>query len=107
MTDDRVAPRSLLDRPQPLGILPTQWFWRQEHAPVIRWGFALLAGVTVLVTVALTDSVIVAGLVPPLVLLLANGLLEKYVRQQVAKRRVELAERTAEALPDADSRRCE
>ncbi|MFO7567535.1 MAG: hypothetical protein R6X02_33130 [Enhygromyxa sp.] len=80
-------PQSLLEHPQRLGILPTQWFWKQQNPPAIRWGFALLAGLTVGVTLLLTDSVLVAGLVPPLVLVLANGLLEKYIRRQVLKRR--------------------
>lgn len=93
---------SLLDRPQRLGILPTQWFWKQENSPIIRWGFALLAGLTVWITVALTDSILVAGLVPPLVLLLANGLLEKYIRQQALKRRraLEQPDDAAQALDD-------
>jgi hypothetical protein len=81
------ANRSLLDRPQRLGILPSYWFWKQENPPAIRWGFALLAAVTVYLTVMLADSVITAAIIPPLVLLLAQGLLEKYVRRQAMKRR--------------------
>jgi hypothetical protein len=79
----------LLDRPQPLGILPSYWFWRDpETSRLASWLLAPLAGVTVLVLMlAWSFNPIVGGLVGALLIVLANGLLEKYVRRQAIKRR--------------------
>lgn len=89
ITATEAKPRSLLDRPQPLGILPTYWFWRDpETSKLARWLMAPLAGVTVLVIVLASNfHPLVAGLVAASVMVLANGLLERYVRHQATKRR--------------------
>jgi hypothetical protein len=63
--------RHLLDRPQPLGFLPTWWFWNVtlvalNFVPLPSLAKAVIAGSTII---------------------LANGLLEKYVRRQAMKRR--------------------
>jgi hypothetical protein len=97
-TDD--TPSSLLDHPQRLGILPTRWFWDQENSPALRWASGLFAGLVVLVTLLLTNNIFVAGLVPPLILLLALGLFEKYIRHQALKRRASAETQAPDALPE-------
>jgi hypothetical protein len=93
--------RSLLDRPQRLGVMPTWWFWRdRENWRYIRWPFTIFV-------VALVMGLALVGLplkaVLPLYLaayFLALGSVEKYIRHQALKRRA-LAEREApDALPE-------
>jgi hypothetical protein len=82
---DSTEQRFLLDRPQRLGILPTRWFW-DENWHLVRWGFGALAAVTYLVLSLISPHPIVGGLIAGAVIVLANGLLEKYVRRQAMKR---------------------
>src|SRR5690606_659183 len=105
ITATEAKPRSLLDRPQPLGILPTYWFWRDpETSKLGRWLMAPLAGATVLVVVlASSFHPLVAGLVAASVMVLATGLLEKYVRHQATKRRVLAASAAGAMLAEAST----
>jgi hypothetical protein len=92
--------RSLLDRPQRLGILPTWWFWNdRENWRHVGWAFGALVVVMSIVLLFVELSPLVAGLIAGSTILLAQGLLEKYVRRQVIARR-RLA--SAEALDELE-----
>jgi hypothetical protein len=89
-------PGRYLETPQRLGILPTLHFWNRrdvwKHA---RWFTAPLAGLGALVTGLAWDSVHpglmpVVGLASGVPVVLAHGLLERYVRRRVLERRREL-----------------
>jgi hypothetical protein len=80
--------RYLLDRPQRFGILPTWWFWRdRKNWRMVGWGFGIIAAVTNVILAIVQPHPLIGGLVAGLVIILANGLLEKYVRRQAVKRR--------------------
>lgn len=99
-TDEREAPeRHLLDRPQPLGILPTWWFWNQrENWRLVGWGFGLFAAVITITIPLLNLHPLMAGLVAAGALMMAIGLLEKYVRHQAERRRALAAAEAGETL---------
>lgn len=67
--------------PQRLGILPSFWFWNQkEHWRLVRWPFAGLAALLVLIVSLTHVPAVVAGVVASVSMTLALGLLERYVR---------------------------
>ena len=78
----------MLDHPQRLGILPTWWFWNdRENWRHVGWAFGALVVVMSIVLAFVQLRPLVAGLIAGLTILLAQGLLEKYVRGQMMKRR--------------------
>ncbi|MFO7563053.1 MAG: hypothetical protein R6X02_10460 [Enhygromyxa sp.] len=86
--------RYLLERPQPLGILPTRWFWNErENWREVGWMFGLLAMGTVMLLSFISLPPLASVLLAPSVIILANGLLERYIRRKALERR--------EALPKA------
>lgn len=94
--------RHLLEQPQPLGILPTWWFWNnRENWRLVRWPFAILvfALLTILAVLSLPLAVELAALVG--VFCLSLGGLEKYVRLRALERRA-LAEGDSEPKQVAD-----
>ncbi|MFO7565505.1 MAG: hypothetical protein R6X02_22880 [Enhygromyxa sp.] len=85
-------PRSLLDHPQRFGILPTKWFWRdndRENWRRIRWWFFVPLLIT-MAAVYSTGNMLLFMTVPPVVMVLLLGLLEKYIRHRATKRRAML-----------------
>jgi hypothetical protein len=85
------AKRSLLDRPQSFGFLPTWWFWNDWEAQRLLLPLALFA-VPVSLVINLLQVYwglgawvsIVAGI---LISILMMGLVERYVRAQARMRR--------------------
>jgi hypothetical protein len=101
----RAKERRLLDHPQPLGILPTWWFWNdRKNWRLVGWGFGLLAAIVVLVLPIFHLHPLVGGAIAAAVVVLANGLLEKYIRRQALKRRA-LADAALAGEKDVDGRR--
>jgi hypothetical protein len=82
--------RTLLDRPQALGVLPTWWFWNQpDNWRLVRWPFAVL----VVLLMVILDLLAIGPLAYVLVivgsLVLGTGLLEGYVRRRALRRRAD------------------
>ena len=103
MTSESMLPvRHLTDRPQRLGILPTWWYWRdRENWRSIAWPFttfvialAIVLGYSELPTMVWMPIYVAAYFV-------ALGSVEKYVRVQASKRRLELAQLGHETSEDA------
>lgn len=94
----------LLDRPQPLAILPSWWFWNErDNWALIKVPFIGLASITLAVVILLDLPLWAAFVVSDVVLWLGLGLFERYIRRS-ARRRFRL--RPTEALaassaPDA------
>jgi|SRR5690606_10147241 len=105
---DRAAEqRHLLDRPQPLGFLPTWWFWNnRENWRLVGWMFAILAVATLVALEFVPLPSLAKAAIAGSTIILANGLLEKYVRHQAMKRRRALAEGDVpvESLPPSAPR---
>jgi hypothetical protein len=88
--------RSLLDTPQPLGILPTRWFWAdRKNRRLAGWLFGTLVFVMLVILNAFALHPVLDAAIIAAVLLLARGLLEKYVRHKTLQRRRALAEHLA------------
>ena len=92
-------PGRYLETPQRLGILPTLHFWnRRDVWKSGRWLIAPVAGVSALCT-GLASAAVNPWLVPLVGLasgvpvILAHGLLERYVRRRVRDRARGLPER--------------
>lgn len=93
--------RHLTDRPQRLGILPTWWFWRdRENWRLIARPFtifvislAIILGSSELPTMVWMPIYVAAYFV-------ALGSVEKYVRVQASKRRLESAQLDHETSED-------
>ncbi len=86
--------RSLLDKKQTLGIIPTAWFWTHENQKPIAWFLfplsALLALIGFFITKALGGSTLMLlalTYIPPFLLL---GLVERLLRRRVLARRDEV-----------------
>jgi hypothetical protein len=92
--DESAPPRPgrYLETPQVLGILPTLHFWnRRDVWKSGRWLFAPLAGASALMTGLASTAVDpwlvpLVGLASGLPVVLAHGLLERYVRRRVRER---------------------
>jgi hypothetical protein len=68
---------------QPLGFLPSMWFWnRPEHWRLVRWPFAGLAVLLILIVSLTGVPALAAGLLTSASLTLTLGLLERYIRAQ-------------------------
>jgi hypothetical protein len=94
--------RSLLDHPQPLGILPTRWFWNdRKNWRLVSWAFGILVFVTLVILDVLGLHWLANVAIIVTVLFLAQGLLEKYIRHQALKRRPLVATATDDALPES------
>lgn len=81
-------PRSLMDRPQRLGFLPTFWFWRGLYREKrLRMLLTLLAlpawGLTLLWWTYIGPSL----LAPIVLMYLAEGIIERLVRSEITRRR--------------------
>lgn len=97
--------RHLLDRPQRLGVLPTWWFWNdRENWRKVGWAFAILAAAMNIVLMVIDPPLLIGLAIISVVMVLAIGVLEKYVRRQALRRR-ELAARSDPALPENASER--
>lgn len=101
--------RFLMSRPQPLGVLPTLWFWREVRAERPAIGmltglfmgvFAVLVAELILVAGGNLPVAFIAALVLPLIGL---GIVERGLRQLVLHRRRAVARgslpRGSEPLP--------
>lgn len=84
-------------RPQPLGVLPTLWFWREVRAE--QPGVGVFAGLFMGVFATVGGRVLLgAGVSLPVALvatlclpLLGLGLIERWLRRRVIRRRRALA----------------
>lgn len=89
---DPPRPGRFLETPQRLGILPTLHFWnRRDVWKSGRWLFAPLAGASALLTGLAATAVDpwllpLVGLANGLPVVLAHGLLERYIRRKVRER---------------------
>ncbi|MCY1059808.1 hypothetical protein [Nannocystis sp. SCPEA4] len=90
MTDAHLpAPRSLLDRPQRLGVLPTLWFWNDADRQWLVIPIILSTAVPLTIAVQLL-VVRFPALSSPLLLLvvlypfLLMGLVERHIRRHLA-----------------------
>ena len=90
-------PRSLMSRRQPLGVLPTLWFWRElrTERPLLSMFVGLWMGV---LGASASWALLAAGVSLPVGLVvtlclpyLALGLLERWLRSAVLRRRRVLA----------------
>lgn len=80
--------RSLLARPQRLGVLPTMWFWQDaQNWRLVRVPFVVLLVTTTLILMLVEAPVWAVLLLPSVPFLLALGLLERYVRARAAAAR--------------------
>ena len=106
----RQEPQFLMSRPQPLGVLPTLWFWREVRTerPLVGIATGLFMGVFALVmsqTFLVWLSLPVAFLVALFLPYFALGLVERGLRRMVLHRRRTLARSgPQETLPPADER---
>jgi hypothetical protein len=99
--DHAAEQRHLLDRPQPLGFLPMWWFWNNpENWRLVGGAFAILAVITLVALNFVPLPSLAKAAIAGLTIILANGLLEKYVRRQAMKRRCALTgDGSVESLP--------
>lgn len=102
------ARRSLLSQPQPLGILPTYWFWNdRERQRLVRPIIALVAlPVTPLlfllvVKLQLPIWLLLAGAVYPY---LVTGLVERHIRKELLRRPAGTVVSTSAPVTSLDSR---
>ncbi len=90
---------ALVDHPQPLGILPTRWFWKDKaNRSLVRWPYALLLWVTLMVIAVLEPPLWAWILASVIAAELWLGLIERYIRYK-AKQRCR-----SHAMPMAESR---
>lgn len=81
-----------MDTPQRFGILPTRWFWKdRSNRRLVGWAFAAVAVASMLIKDLLGLSIWTHAAILIVALLLTEGLLERYIRRQAAKRRLALA----------------
>lgn len=80
--------KALVATPQRFGVLPTRWFWSDdENWRLVRGGFAMFAAIVIIVVGTSGLPIYLVATLPPVVIILALGLLERYIRQR-AKARV-------------------
>lgn len=85
-------PPGLLAKPQPLGILPTWWFWTDpENWELVARGIMPFYVVVTLVALFVMPHPVLALGAPLVALWLSLGVLERYIRRQALRRR-ELAD---------------
>lgn len=92
--DANLPARSLLDRPQRLGFLPTMWFWndaarQRELLPIalpVVFAVVLLTQYLAAWSPILSGPLIAIGLLHPF---LVMGLLERHIRKQLRLRPAE------------------
>lgn len=98
--------RRLMSRPQPLGVLPTWWFWRdlRDERPLLGASIGALVGVF---TAVISWVLVTAGVYLPLALVVAIcapmlglGILERALRRAVRRRRRHLSRGALAQLPD-------
>jgi hypothetical protein len=81
-------PPGLLSKPQLLGILPTWWFWGDpENWELVARPLMPIYVVTTMVALFVMPHPMLALIAPTAVLVLLLGVLERYIRRQVRKRR--------------------
>lgn len=84
-------PATLLDQPQPLGVLPTLWYWRRIQALPAAKVLLLLGGVVSGFTAATLVSRGVLGVAAsPLIAATVIGLIERQIRAVLRRRRARL-----------------
>jgi len=92
--------RFLMDRPQRFGILPTRWWWRQPASRrLLVWVFPPLTLAALLLGAQLGVHPIATAAILLVVLTIAEGLLEKYIRRQAMRRRALVASAATDELP--------
>lgn len=75
--------KSLVSRPQVLGIIPTWWFWSDEQNwRLVRVPASALAAVAIFIVSLAGLSPIAAGLAAFVAFILGIGTLERYIRRQ-------------------------
>ena len=80
-------PPAILDRPQPLGFLPTRRFWTDPgNRRVLRIPLMVLAGVVVFAIGVIELPWWAAGLAAMTTVILIQGLFERYIRRQAMRR---------------------
>jgi hypothetical protein len=78
---------ALLDRPQPLGFLPTRQFWRDpENARLAGPPVALALPILSILAILLSPTWWIAGLAAAASVVLMQGLLERYIRHAARRR---------------------
>lgn len=91
MTNPRLpAPRSLLDRPQRLGVLPTLWFWNDAGRQWLLIPILLAAAVPLTIAVqllvlrfpALSSPLLLVVVLYPFLLM---GLVERHIRRRLGE----------------------
>jgi hypothetical protein len=93
----------LLDHPQPLGFLPTRWFWNDpENWRLVRWGYASGLFAMLLIAMLVFSNFWLVWMMPIAAAYLGFGLLERYIRRRAMARR---HEDRARACSFADDRR--
>jgi hypothetical protein len=92
-TEGDTLGRWLADRPQPLGLLPTWWFWNERRNWRLIMGLVIP---TMLVVTAIVDllgaGTLALALTPALVVTGMLGLIERYVRGRLVSTRSPAAE---------------
>ena len=83
-------PRWLMDRPQPLGILPTYWFWRRiENYRLIRWlpvsVYAIVCTINIILPLSLGP--VLAGTINGFAMILSVGVAERFIRARAKQRK--------------------
>lgn len=80
--------RSLMDKPQPLGFLPTWWFWRELYREQRFRGLMAVLTLPAWGLTLLWWTFIGSSLLAPVILVyLTEGLVEKAVRREILRRR--------------------
>lgn len=93
--------RSLLEHPQPLGVLPTWWFWTDRASlRLLGPGFGALAVLTLVALGLLSMHSLVGGIIAGVGIVLTSGMLEKRAREQAIERSL-LVEWRSASLPSA------
>lgn len=90
---DRTTSSQLLDHGQPLGFLPTWWFWRnKDNVKLVRWPLRIAIGAAFLLGLALDASWWVMGLLPVVFIVGSVGFIERFIRHRALERRSTVAQ---------------
>lgn len=92
----------MIEHPQPLGVLPTWWFWTDRQSlRLLGPGFGVIAVLTIVALGLLSLHSLVGGVVAAAGVVLVSGLLEKRGREQAIERSL-LVEWRSASLPALD-----
>lgn len=101
-------PRSLMSKPQPLGILPSLWFWREirRSEPRLHLFFTLLwaflVAPLVFLGIVYLQPAWLSAISVFLISILGGGAIEKWLRLLVVRRRHLIAANPPEAPKPLD-----